>query len=141
MTESDPSEARDAYHLRLLAVFHYILAGFGAVNLLYTFIINVLMRGDIEKMQESVAAGAQSPLTESFQHFSDEITLVMTVWGIISVILNSLAGLCLQRGWLRGVLLAVSAFNLLNIPLGTVLAIFTLLVLMRPSVRARFAAT
>jgi hypothetical protein len=60
--------------------------------------------------------------------------LVFGCWFLSSVILNLLSGLFILRRKYRYFSLVVAAINCLHIPLGTVLGVFTIIVLIRQSV-------
>ena len=62
----------------------------------------------------------------------------MGVWAIASVILNLVAGFRLRQWRSRTFLLCVAGFNCINVPLATVLGVFTIVVLTRDSMRGRF---
>jgi len=66
--------------------------------------------------------------------------LAGAVWFVSSGVLNLISALCLRARKGRTFSLVVAAINCLHIPLGTVLGIFTILVLIRDSVRELYAA-
>ena len=57
------------------------------------------------------------------------------LWFIGSGVLNLISGFCISARKHRTFSIAVAAINCLHIPLGTVLGVFTIIVLMRDSVR------
>ena len=61
--------------------------------------------------------------------------LVMGVWFVASGILNVISGFYLRARKGRTFSLVVAGFNCLHIPAGTVLGVFTTIVLLRDSVR------
>lgn len=73
-----------------------------------------------------------------FQGFFSTIIAVQAGWGVVAGMATLAAGLCLRRRRGRAVIYVASVLNLLNIPLGTALGIFTFLVLGRPTVSAAF---
>jgi len=63
---------------------------------------------------------------------------VFFVMGVVGAILNVLAGRALARYERRTLCLVVAGLNCLHMPLGTLLGVFTLIGLARPSVQALF---
>ena len=61
--------------------------------------------------------------------------LAGTVWFVSSGVLNLISGLGLRARKGRTFLLVVAGINCLHIPAGTVLGVFTMVVLLRDSVR------
>jgi hypothetical protein len=61
--------------------------------------------------------------------------LAGAVWFVSSGVLNLISGLCLRARKGRTFSLVVAGINCLHIPLGTVLGIFTIVILSRESVR------
>jgi uncharacterized membrane protein HdeD (DUF308 family) len=68
------------------------------------------------------------------------IYLAGAVWFVASGILNLISGLCLRSRKGRTFSLVVAGINCLHIPLGTVLGVFTIIVLIRDSVRELYEA-
>jgi hypothetical protein len=62
----------------------------------------------------------------------------MISWGIAGLIIH--AGLCLSRRRRPTFCMIIAAINCIFVPIGTVLGVFTILVLSRPSVKELFAA-
>jgi hypothetical protein len=61
--------------------------------------------------------------------------LIGAIWFVTSLILNLLSGLFIRARKHRTFSLVVSGINCVHIPLGTVLGVFTIIVLIRESVR------
>jgi len=62
-------------------------------------------------------------------------------WLIASGILNVMSGVFIRAGKHRTFSIVVGAINCLHLPLGTILGVFTIIVLMRDSVRELYAAS
>ena len=62
------------------------------------------------------------------------------MWFVVSAIANVLSGVFLGRRKYRTFSLVVAVMNCIHIPLGTVLGVFTIIVLLRPSVREVYDA-
>lgn len=134
MTDYDKEWAQDQQHLQLLSIFHYVFAGltafFSLFFLIYIFIgIMVLVMPDKSSDQEAAM-------------FMGWIFIV--IGAIVIAFSWTIAGLLIAAG--RNLTkhrkytfcLVVAGFSCVFMPLGTILGIFTLVVLMRPSVKAMF---
>jgi len=126
---------QDIEHLRLLAIFHYILGGLqffcACFPLIYVGLGVAMVKGAFDNQP------GQAPPKEMGWFF---IVLfgAAAVLGWVYAICLLIAGRCLQRQ--RGYIfcMVVAAFSCVHIPLGTVLGIFTILVLCRPNVRVLY---
>ncbi|NNC87550.1 MAG: hypothetical protein HKN82_03705 [Akkermansiaceae bacterium] len=125
----------DRQHLRLLGLFHYVLSGFLFLGAFFMMVYPFIMHW---------------ALTQGGTASSDEdrsiIMLVGVFYGIFGLfslalaICNIIAGRSIQRRRRKLFILIIAGINTLNIPLGTILAVFTFIVLLRPSVSAEFEA-
>ena len=130
----------DADHLRLLAIFHFIFAGHGLLALGFLFLHYSLMHhflGNPELWKNPRGGGP--PPAEFFALFK-WIYIFLGLLIITGGLLNIISGLCISRRQLRTFSLVVGGLNCLQIPFGTVLGVFTLVVLLRDSVRETYAA-
>jgi hypothetical protein len=123
----------DAEHLRLLAVFHYAVAGITALVSMLPGIGVVaglaLAIGGVEPQEEGARiAGALMAGCAAFF-----LTVGLAFAGLIALTGRALA----QRRWYT-FCLVVATTMCIAVPLGTVLGVFTIIVLSRPSVRATF---
>ena len=123
----------DANHLRLLSIFHFIGSGLGAVGILFLLGHYALFSTIFSnpKMWENQK---QSPPPPELFVMLKWMYLVFGCWFLTSVILNLLSGLFILRRKHRVFSLVVAAINCLHLPLGTVLGVFTIIVLLRQSV-------
>jgi hypothetical protein len=134
--------SRDEEQLNLLSTFHYVVAGicalcWGTFPLLHLFMGLMVMRTDFPQPHD----GPALPFTPR-------------EFGALFVVI---AGVLIAVGWTMGILLFVAARNLRRrtryqycfviaaiscvlMPFGTVLGIFTLIVLNRPAVKELFVA-
>ncbi|KFL37202.1 hypothetical protein [Arenimonas donghaensis] len=122
-------------HLRLLAVFHYVFAGFallgmGFLALHYGFMTQVM---DSAHWQDQA-----NPPPEGLFDVFVWFYAVMGLMLLLGLVLNVIAARSL-RARRRWVFCAVVAgLNCLQFPVGTVLGVFTLVVINRADVRASF---
>lgn len=127
---------KDLSELNLLSIFHFVMAGLTALTGSIP-IVHVLLGLKMVSDPSFLSGGGPAPPFNPGWLFVGVGALVILVsWTLAFLLL--LSGLSLRsqrRYWLCFVLGCVVC---LNVPLGTTLGIFTLLVLSRPSVKALF---
>lgn len=132
MMNSKTSE-RDRQHLKLLSIFHFVLAAMSLLGMLflllhYGFMQFVLSQPELMEQTDGPDLAELVGLFRGFYVF-------MGGFALIGLIGNLLSGLFLHRRTHRMFSLVMAAFNCIQIPLGTVLGVFTIVVLVRDSVR------
>lgn len=132
--------AEDLQQLRLLSVFHYVLAGITAVfslfPLLHLFMGLAIVTGHIP--MESDAPGTMDPAL--FGWFFVAFAAIFILFGLALAGFMAYAGRCIARRRRHLLCLVVAGISCMFMPFGTVLGVFTLVVLLRPSVKAAFAS-
>lgn len=140
----DFQRRQDEDHLRLLAIFHYVWGGltlayslfFGLYLAIGVFALSNPAAFDNKGSAQSDPAGAQ---------FMGTVFTAMGAIGMVFALglggLTIWAGRCLARRERFNLCFAMACINCLGVPVGTVLGVFTLVVLNRPSVRALFDPT
>src|SRR6266404_4336597 len=131
---------QEAEHLRLLAIFHYVVAGLAALfsffPLLYTTIGTIFIF--------AARHGTPKPSEELPPEFLGWIFVVvgalLFLLGIAMAICILIAGPCLSRRKHYTFVLVMACIECLFIPFGTILGVFTIIALSRESVKALFAA-
>ena len=132
---------QDAEHLRLLAIFHYVVAGLAALfslfPLLYTTIGAIFI---------SVARhGTPKPGEELPPEFLGWIFAVvgsfLFLLGVAMAICILIAGRCLSRRKCYSFALVMACIECLFVPFGTILGVFTIVALSRESVKGLFSDT
>jgi hypothetical protein len=135
---NDPASVRDAEHLKLLGVFHFVYAGiqgfFGLFFLLYiglglAFLWNV-----------SPTSSPSGPPPQWFGWLFIGMGLVFSVLFETLAVMNVLAGRFCHARRHRVFLLVIAALDCLWVPFGTMLGVFDFVVLSRESVRRLFEA-
>jgi hypothetical protein len=124
----------DHDHLKLLAIFHFIVAGLALAGLGFLFLHWSFMRSFFDNPEIWRNQKGGPPPKEIFTFFK----IFYAIFGSITVLnglANLISGLFLRRRIHRTFSLIVAGFNCLMVPLGTVLGAFTLVVLLRDSVR------
>jgi hypothetical protein len=134
--------AIDADHLNLLSIFHFVGAGLACLGMLFlmahfAFMHFMFMNPTFWQNQKQ-----PPPPPQFFQMFNVFIWfyLFAGLWLLASVILNIISGICLRMRKCRTFSIVVSGLNCVHIPLGTILGIFTIVVLARDSVRELYEA-
>lgn len=124
---------RDREHLRLLSVFHYVVAALTTVFSLFPvvhLVLGILMiRGRLDD---------GDPAAATVGWFFTLFSAIWIVVGLALALAILLAGRFLHRGDHYTYCLVVAGLECIIMPFGTVLGVFTLIVLLRDSVRALF---
>ena len=123
-------------HLRVLAICHYVLAGLTALFALFPIghliigLIFILSPGSLE------GEGEAPPAFIGWFFVIFAAVFITLGWTLAAFILA--AGRCLARRRRHLFCLVMGGIECLCMPLGTVLGVFTILVLSRESVKALF---
>ena len=136
--ESPPEFSRDAEHLRLLALFHYIVGGI--IMVLSSCAIVHLVMGIVMLVNPAAFRGPPgSPPPPGF------LGALFTMMGSVVVIggwtigiLAIFSGRCIAGHRRRMFSLIIAGILCLWMPFGTVLGVFTFIVLLRPSIEAMY---
>jgi hypothetical protein len=127
---------QDQEHLRLLSIFHYVMAGFACLLPLFSLIYIGMGAMMLSGKMPSSPASAHGDMISGWIFIS--LGSVFFVMGVLGAILNFLAGRALAKRERRTLCLVVACLNCLHMPLGTLLGVFTLVVLGRPTVKSLF---
>ncbi len=136
--KGDASRDRDEEHLKLLSIFHYVVAGLTA---LYACIPIIHLTFGIAMLSSFFGEGFDNggpPAVLGWIFVGIAVPLILLGWAF--AICLFVAGRKLARKEHRMFCLVMAAISCLFVPFGTVLGIFTIVVLMRPSVKALFEA-
>lgn len=132
ITSQDP---RDASHLRTLSILYYVFSSFNLVPLLigalYVFIGLDILNGPVPADTANHDANAGWVLLC--------LAAAMIFIGIVGGILTLTVARRLSQRRSLTLCIVVAAVSCMQIPFGTALGVFTLIVLNRPSVKAMFA--
>lgn len=129
-----PSQPQvDAQHLDLLAIFHFVVGGIalllGSVPIIHIVIGVLILSGQMLGGQPN-----NQPAGWIFVIVGSIFVLLGWAIGLSTIY----AGLQLRRRKRRTFCIVVGAVLCTFMPFGTVLGVFSLIVLMRPGVRAMF---
>lgn len=122
----------DEENLRLLAILHYVLGGLGVLcsgfPLIYVAIGIALISSAKDEQAKMVG-----PI---FAIFGGVATVLLILFSALVIY----SGRCLAGHRNRMLSLVVAGISCLNVPLGMALGIFTMIVLLRPTVQALYEA-
>ncbi len=133
-----PQVSRDEEHLKLLSIFHYVGAAITALMGTFPIIhlaIGILIVANPESLSEGDRSGGPPAF---FGWFFIIIAgfFILAGWTLAIGLLCAARFLSARKH--RLFCLVVAGANCLLVPLGTVLGVFTMVVLLRPSVQALF---
>jgi hypothetical protein len=150
-------QGRDEGHLTALSICHYVLGGitivFSSIFIIYIAIGSVMASGNFPIVPPASSAG--SPMTQpGAAAAAASITQTMTFAGRMLIVVGScfvaigwtigiltiVSGVCIARRRRRIFSLVMAGVCCLMMPLGTILGIFTILVLVRDSVKWMYQA-
>ncbi len=137
--ETTKPSSEDEYHLDLLGTFHWVLAGIAAAAGLFP-ILHVLF-GLIAIMASLFGADAEPEargmgVLMGFMFMAIGTVIIVTFWVIAFCLYLSGSYLKAHKNHMFCMVMAV--IMCASFPLGTVLGVFTIVVLVRPSVKQLF---
>ncbi len=129
----------DLKHLDLLAIFHFVWGGL--IMLLSLFGVIYIVLGIL------ILNGTLPMDTQDPNFPAEYLAWMFVVMGAVTVllgwtmgILNIYSGFCLKKHKKRVFCIVIAAIDCLSFPIGTTLGVFTIVVLLRDSVKALYAA-
>ena len=130
----DDQHAQDAQHLQLLSIFHLVVAGLaGVFSLMPIFHLAI----GLMFATRAVESGDE-PIGQLIGWMFVAFASVFIVGGLTFAVCLGLAGRFLAARTHYTFCLVMAGISCVFVPLGTVLGVFTLIVLVRPSVKAAF---
>ncbi len=133
--------SRDADHLRVLSILHYVWGGiilcFSCLTLIYIGVGAMMVSGHFPWGPSGPGAPPPPPASVGWILIGAG-TCGMTLGGAIGAA-TIVSGRRMMQRRSRVFSIVVASISCLSIPLGTTLGIFTLVVLMRESVKAAYA--
>ncbi len=129
---------QDMEHLRLLSIFHYVVGGIAGLFACFPcihLVLGILLVSGAIPWQDQ--AGQQPPPAfVGWLFITIGGTFIVIGWSVALMIL--IAGRFLARYTHYMYCFVVAVIECLFMPFGTVLGVFTIIVLMRPSVKSLF---
>lgn len=132
---------RDADHLRLLSIFHYVIAGFGVFGMCFLGLHFTIMNAAFTNASNWEDSAKGGPPPEAIMDILKWVYLFLGLLIIAGIVLNVLTATSLSRRRNRTLCFVTAGLNCLQFPLGTLLGVFTIIVLSRESVRLKFAVS
>ena len=126
-------------HLRLLAIFHYVVAGLAALFSLFALLYTMVGSIFIFAARHGTPKPGEELPPEFLGWIFIALGLLLFLLGIAMAICISIAGRCLSRRKCYTFALVIACLECLFIPFGTILGVFTIVALSRESVKALFA--
>ena len=130
---------QDREHLRLLAIFHYIVAGLAAFFSFFPLLYTTIGAIFIFVARHGTAKQGEELPPEFLGWIFVGLGSFLFLLGIIMAICILIAGRCLTRSKCYSFTLVVACVECLFIPFGTILGVFTIIALSRESVKALFS--
>ena len=124
-------------NLRALAIFHFVSAGLALAGLCFIAVHFMIFRS-IFSDPAMLAHSQGGPPPEQFFEIFKIFYIVAATWFVLSGLGNILSAIYLRQRRNRVFSMVVAGFNCLYMPLGTVLGVFTFIVLSRDSVMALY---
>lgn len=140
MSNSVISASEDENHLRLLTIFHYVVAAVAALFACFPLIHVVVGLTVAMNPDWFTAPSNQGPPPALLGYFMAAIGLVISICGWALAICVYHSGRLMAQRRNRMFSFVVAAILCTFVPFGTVLGVFTIIILSRPSVQALYAA-
>lgn len=131
----DPRQ-QDLQHLQLLSILHYVKAALIGLMALIPIIHVAVGAGMVSGAFPGTPTAPPPPAAVGWVFIALGGTFVLI--GELMAILIGTAGYMLSKRRHPTFCIVVAAIECLSMPLGTLLGVFTIIVLMRPSVKAMF---
>jgi len=132
---------QDTEHLRLLSIFHYVVAGLAALFSLFPLLYTTIGTIFIFAARHGTPKPGEELPPEFLGWIFVGVCLFLFLLGIAMAICILIAGRCLSRRRRYSFALVMACVECLFIPFGTILGVFTIITLSRESVKELFAAT
>jgi len=129
---------RDKEHLQLLAVFHYVIAGLATLFCLFPLLYSIL-GGFLLYAANHPGPSNQEPPPAVLGWVFIVLGTLFFLAGVAMAICILIAGRSLALCKRYSFALVMACIECLFIPFGTILGVFTIVVLSRESVRALFS--
>jgi hypothetical protein len=129
----------DTEHVRLLAIFHYIVAGLAALFSLFPLLYTTIGATLIFAARHGTPKPGEELPPEFLGWIFVGVGSFLFLVGITMAICILIAGRCLSRNKCYSFALVIACIECLFIPFGTILGVFTIIALSRESVKAVFS--
>ena len=134
--DNERARIRDDEHLKLLSIFHFVVGGLALLGIAF-LCVHYLIFSQIFMHPERWQIKGPMPPVEFFKVFI-WFYFFMGIIFVTASILNILSGIFLRQRRHRIFSIVVASLNCLHVPFGTVLGVFTIIALVRDSVRQSY---
>jgi hypothetical protein len=130
---------QDKEHLRLLEIFHYVVAGLAALFSFFPLVYTSVGAIFIFAARHGTPKPGEEPTPEFIGCILAIVGSLLFLLGVAIAICILIAGRSLAKRTCYWLALVVACIECLFIPFGTILGVFTIVVLSRESVKALFS--
>jgi hypothetical protein len=130
---------QDSEHLRLLSIFHYVVAGLAAFCCLFPLLYTVMGFVFVALSHHPPSNPAQQPPPPALGWAFVVLGIFLFLLGSIFAIVVAFAGRSLSRRNHYWFAFVVACVECIFVPFGTILGVFTIIVLSRESVKTLFS--
>jgi len=130
---------QDKEHLRLLAIFHYVVAGLAALFSFFPLLYMTIGAIFIFVARHGTPKPGEELPPEFLGWIFAGLGSLLFLLGIAMAICILIAGRCLSHHKCYSFALVIACIECLFIPFGTILGVFTIIVLSRESVKPLFS--
>jgi len=127
-------QRRDREHLRLLSIFHFVFAGLALLGIGFVFVHYFFMHTVFSNPEMWKNQGNAAPPPKAFLDAFIWMYLFFGTMLVLAFVLNLLSAIFLLQKRNRIFSMVIGGLDCLQIPFGTALGIFTIMVLSRDSV-------
>ena len=135
-----PFGDRDKEHLKILSVCYYVMSGLTVIGGCFCLLYMVMGVSMLSTLSGSSRASASEP--EGVIMMGGMFVVIGVVGALIAFVVAALEFVVARRlvsNQSRMLCMVIAGINCLSMPVGTVLGVFTFIVLSRPSVAMSFA--
>ncbi len=130
---------QDAEHLRLLSIFHYVVAGVAAFCSFFPLIYTAVGFVFVALSRHPPTNPSQQPPPAALGWALVGVGIFLFLLGAVFALVLAFAGRSLSRRKRYWFTFVVACIECVFIPLGTILGVFTIIVLSRESVKTLFS--
>lgn len=128
---------KDEEHLKLLVIFHYILAGLMALFSLFP-VIHLALGLVMVFAPDKLSQGNDTPPPRFVGWMFAGLAAIFIVIGLVTAVLTFFAGRSISQRKRHMFCLVIAGLECLMFPIGTALGVFSIIVLERGSVKELF---
>ncbi len=132
---------RDQEHLKLLAIFHFVVVGLTLIGTAFLFVHYFIMHTAFSNPEMWKSQKGATPPPKEFFEALIWMYVFFGAMLVLASVLNLLSAIFLLQKRHRIFSIIIGGLNCLQIPVGPALGVFTIIVLSRDSVRELYSGT